>query len=278
MHTSRKSAVIKWLALSLAGIALAGSASAATATWQTDAGVGPSEVVYTLQLTCSNPGFVCDLIDGYSDAATSTTTGLGTFDLDAALGELQFDPDSTQDVGSGLQPAYLTMTGTDVAFVNVPFAGVPQIEDLLVFALSSPIVIATGFDLATPGDYPFSQTFSYSGSGTVFGDLEFMLGPSIVVPPSVIGVSGTFRVLGDVDMDNFTEYELRDVTASFAFQNLTTISGEPVLVDVTADLTANLSGETAAPPPAPVPALGLLGTLVLVALQVALVPIVGRRD
>jgi hypothetical protein len=258
--------VMMWAALCALLIGLSNSALAAPATWQTDAGVGPNEVVYTLELICPNPGFVCDLIDGYVDADTSTVTGAGSFQLDALLGELQFDQDSSQDVGSGPQPAYLTLAGSDVAFANVPFAGVPQIRDLLVFALSSPLIPVVGFDLATPGDYPFAQMLSYSGSGTVFGDLEFVLGPAIVVPPSNIAVNGTFRVLGDVDMDGFTEYELVDVTASFSFQNLTTIGGEVVVVDVTADLTVNLSGETQAPP-APVPVLGLLGTLLLVALQ-----------
>jgi hypothetical protein len=277
MYRNRIVALMISLALAAAAMTWAGAALAAPATWQTDGAVGPNEVVYTLQLGCANPGFVCSLVDGYVDSDVSTVVGSGTFALDALLGELQFDSESSQDVGAGPQPAYLTMSGSDVLFANVPFAGVPEITNVLVFALSNPIITAVGFDLLTPGDYPFSQIVRYSGSGTVFGDLEFTLGPSIVVPPSDITLSGTLRVLGDVDLDGNVEYELRDVTGSFAFQNTTTISGESVVVDVAASLTANLSGETAGPPVAPVPLMGPLGTALLVSLQAAAVLIVRRR-
>jgi hypothetical protein len=241
------------------------SANAAPGTWQTDAGVGPNEIVFTLDLTCSNPGFVCDLIDGYSDQDTSLITGNGGLQIDDLLDEIQFDQDSVQDVGSGTQPAYLTMAGSDLTFANIAFAGVPEITNLLVFALSNPIISVPGFLLETPGDYPFSQSISYSGLGTVIGNLEFVLGPNIIVPPTDVVVSGTLRVLGDIDFDAKIEYELIDLTGTFGFQNATTIGGESVLINLTADMTANLSGETDDPNPQiiDVPMLGAPGLLVL---------------
>jgi hypothetical protein len=235
-------------------------------TWATDAGVGANEVVYTLDLTCPNTSFVCDLIDGYSEQDVSTVTGAGTLQLDDAVEQFQFDSDSSQDVGSGLQPAYATLTGTDVVFPNIAFAGVPEITDILVFALSNPQIAAPGLDLSTPGDHAFSQTISYSGSGLVIGDLEFLLGPAIVVPPDDIVVSGTFRALGDVGNDGTLDYEIRDMTATFSLQNATTIGGEAVSVDVTADMTLNLAGEVDSGAIPAVPGLGPLGLAALATL------------
>ena len=139
----------------------------------------------------------------------------------------------------------------------------PEITNLLVFALSNPLIDVPGLDLMTPGDYPFSQTISYSGTGLAVGDLEFILGPNLVAPPGDVLVTGTLRILGDVGSNGTLDYELRDVIGSFSFQNLTTIGGEAVTVDVTADLTMNLAGATGAPA---VPALGPLAWLALVAL------------
>jgi hypothetical protein len=242
-----------------------GALRAAPGTWTTDDAVGPNRVDFRLQLSCPDAGLVCSLIDGYDDTQTSTTTGGATLDLDAGSDVLLFDSDSTQDVGAGAQPAYLTLQGSDLTFANVPFAGVPELVNVLVFALSSPPVAVPGLSLAVPGDTPFSETFSYSGLADVFGDLEFIL-PGIVVPPDDVVLSGVVRVLGDVDMDGFTEIELRGVTGTFALQNQTTIEGASVTVDVTADLEMNLSGEVEGAP-SPVPSastaslLGLAGLL-----------------
>lgn len=257
------------LAVALALVPLA--AGAAPATWLTDDAIGPNEVDFRVQLTCPAPSLVCSLVDGYDDTQTSSTAGAGTFDIDVDADTIQFDTDSTQDVGSGPQAAYLTLAGTDMTFANIPFAGVPEIANVLVFALTSPPISAPGVHLQAPGDYPFSETLSYSGLADVIGDLEFIL-PGIVVPPDDVLLSGVLRVLGDVDMDGFTEIELRGVTGTFSFQNLTTISGESVTVDVTADVEMNLAAETAAPPappPPPVPALGPGSLLVLSSLLLA---------
>ncbi len=255
------------LTVAVVAFALPGAALADPGTWTTDAAVGPSKVDFTLELTCPAPGFTCSLIDGYVDVQTSTVMGSGTLDLDLDGDTFQVDTDSTQDVGSGPQPAYLTMSGTDMTFALIPFAGVPELTNVLIFALSNPPIPTTGLELQA-GDYPFSETVSYSGLADVIGDLEFILPDGIVIAPDDVTVSGVFRVLGDPDFDDFIEYELRDVTASFSLQNFTTIGGEPVTVDITADLTANLSGETPAPPspPVQVPALSPLAVGLLAAL------------
>jgi hypothetical protein len=258
-----------WIAL------LPGSVEAITGSWTTSPAVGPNQIVYTLDLTCPNPGFVCDLIDGYSDQDTSAATGLGSVEVDDGLDQIQFLSDSTQDVGSGPQDGYTTLTGTDVAFANIPFAGVPEITNLLVFALTNPQIPASGLDLSTPGDTPFSQTINYSGSGLVTGDLEFILGPNIIVPPADILVSGTFRSLGDVGSNGTLDYEIRDMTATFALQNLTTIGGENVTVDVTANMTLNLAGEVGTP--VNVPLMGPIPLALLAGMLLAAPRFVLRR-
>jgi hypothetical protein len=258
-----------WMHAVLAGalaFVLPGAALADQGTWSTGIG-NTNQVVYTLDLTCPAPGFVCDLLDGYSEQDTSNLSGLGTIDIVDASDTFQFETDSMQDVGAGLQAAYTTLTGTDLNFPIIPFAGIPEITNVLVFALSDPLITATGLDLLTPGDYPFSETISYSGTGLVIGDLEFILGPNIVVPPAGILVSGTFRVLGDIGSNGTTDYEIRDVMATFALQNVTTMGGELVTVDITADLTMNLEGQIGTP--ISVPALGPVAVLVLIAMLIA---------
>ena len=135
-------------------------------------------------------------------------------------------------------------------------------------ALTDPPIDVPGLAGLSPGDYPFSQTMSYSGLADVVGDLEFIL-PGIVVPPNDIVLSGVLRVLGDVDLDGRIEYELRGVTGSFVYQVPSTIGGEPVTIQVSGQLTANLSGETLTALPVPTPALGPLG-LVLLSLLLSL--------
>ncbi len=246
-------------------LGFASASFAETVPWVTDAAVGQNQVVYTVALTCPNVGFVCNQIDGYSEQDTSIVAGGATFDLDDDLDQIQFDSDSSQDVGAGLQPAYLTVTGSDLAFPAIAFAGVPEITDVAVFALTNPVIPVPGLQVLLPGDYPFSQTISYSALGTVFGDLEFILGPDIIVAPDDVLVTGTLRVLGDPDLDGFIEFELRDVTGTFNLQNIATIGGESVTVDVTADMTLNLSGEVEGPSGGvPVPALGPAGSAGLV--------------
>ena len=103
---------------------------------------------------------------------------------------------------------------------------------------------------------------SYSALADVVGDLEFIL-PGIVVPPNDVDLSGVLRVLGDIDQDGTIDYQLRDVTADFAYQVPSTIGGEPVTIKVTGKLTANLSGETLTVLPIPTLALGPVGLLLL---------------
>jgi len=234
-----------------------------------DAGVGISQVEFTLQVTCPAPSFACGLIDGYSDVQTSTLAGSSTFRLDLESELIQFDTDSTQDVGGGPQSAYLTMSGSDLTFASIPFAGVPELANVLVFALSEPPISVPGIGSFTPGDYPFATILSYASLADVVGDLEFIL-PDLVVPASDVAVSGTFRVLGDVDFDGMVEYELRDMTGTLAVQTAGTIGAEPVTIDVTAVLTANLSGEVPGSSPPGVPAVGPIGLAVLAALILGL--------
>jgi len=244
--------------------------------WTTDTGVGPNQVVYTVTLDCPNVGFVCDQIDGYQEQDTSQVSGGAGFALDRLAETIQFETDSSQDVGAGLQDAYLTLVGSDLVFPNIAFAGVPEITDVLVFALTNPLVAVPGVGLLVPGDYPFSQTIGYSGSGTVVGDLEFILGPDIVVPQDDIVVNGILRVLGDTDSNGTVEYEIRDVVGSFSLQSVATIGGESVGVDVSADMTLNLSGELAGAG-AVVPALGPAGLFGLAGCLLLANAVAGRR-
>jgi hypothetical protein len=238
------------------------------ATWLVDGAVGVSQVEFTLQITCPAPSFACSLIDGYSEVQTSTLAGSSTFQLDLANELIQFDTDSTQDVGAGPQPAYLTMSGSDLTFAFIPFAGVPELVNVLIFSLSDPPINIPGINAFAPGDYPFAATLSYASLADVVGDLEFVL-PNLVIPGSGVAVAGTFRVLGDIDFDGRVEYQLRDMTGTLAVQTAGTIGGEPVTLDVTAVLTANLSGEVAlGPPPDLVPTVGPFGLAVLAGLLV----------
>jgi hypothetical protein len=219
-----------------------------------------AEVDFTLEISCPADSFVCELINGstggdrYSDTQTSAMSGAGTLQVDASNELIQFDSDGTQDVGSGPQPAYFTLSGTDMTFVSIPFAGVPEIANPLVFALTNPPIDVPGLAGLDPGDYPFSQTMSYAALADVVGDLEFIL-PGIVVPPDDVLVSGVLRVLGDVDQDGKIDCRLGNLRGEFAYQVPSTIGGEPVTIEVSGRLTGNLIP--------PVPALGPVGLVLL---------------
>ena len=60
------------LLIACLALSLPAPSAALTGTWATDAAVGPSEVDFTLDLSCPAPTFTCSLIDGYSDVQTST--------------------------------------------------------------------------------------------------------------------------------------------------------------------------------------------------------------
>lgn len=239
----------------------AGAAGAEIGTWSTSAAVGINTVDVTISISCPAPTFVCSLVDGYWDMQTATVIGSGTLDLDVVLDEIRFETDGMQDVGVGPQPAFATLSGTPLQFALIPFAGVPEIESLLVFALTNAALFAPGLEMLPPGDHPFSGTLDYAATADVVGDLELTLS-DIVVPGQSSAVAGVFRSLGDPDTDGFFEYQLRDYTASVTLQQPGNIGGEPVTITVTADLVANLSGELPGAPP-PVPGVGAWGRLIL---------------
>lgn len=255
--------VITAASIAALGCALgaAGTAIADQGTWQTATFVGPSEVDVTLGIDCPALSFVCSLIDGYGDTQTATLIGSGTVDIDTGSAEIRFETDGTQDVGSGDQPAFLTMSGTPLVFTPIPFAGVPEITNLLVFALTDPPIPVPTLAFQPPGDHPFTTTLDYASISDVVGDLEFMM-DDIVVPAQPVAVTGTVRVLGDVDVDGHYEYEIIDWTASLTLQIAGHIGGEPVTLTVTTDLVAHLAGEVPGAPP-PVPTVGVWARSIL---------------
>jgi hypothetical protein len=248
----------------------------AAETWTTDALVGVNQVEFTIDITCPATSFVCDLIDGYSDTRFSTLSGAGGLVFDSVAQSIHFGTDGLQDVGAGPQPAFFTLSGTPMTFATIPFAGIPEIENLLVFSLSDVPIDVPGLSLVAPGDYPFSVLLGEAATADVIGDLELSL-PDIVVPAQTVTLAGVVRVLGNVDADSWVEYELLDVTASLDLQLPGNIGGEPVDIDVTASLTANLSGE--APGPTAVPGLDARSSLVFAALALAaLGPLAFRKN
>lgn len=261
MTVVRANRSVAWLVVALASM-LAGGASGDTGTWSTQPSVGVNEVDVTLSVSCPAVSFVCSLLDGYWDTQTATVTGSGTLDIDATLDEIRFETDGLQDVGAGPQPAFSTLAGAPLTFALIPFAGVPEVANLLVFALTDGPLAAPTLELLPPGDHAFSGNLDYAGTADIVGDLELALG-NIVLPGQPTAVSGTFRNLGDPDTDGFYEYELRDYAASVTVQQPANIGGEPVTLTVTVDLTAHLFGELPGAPP-PVPGLRAWGRLLLV--------------
>ena len=235
-------------------------ALAQTGTWATDAGVGSNSLTVTIQVSCLAPSFTCSLIDGYADTQVSTLSGSGTVAIDAPQGLLQFGSDGQLDWGIGPQPIYKRLLGSTITFVSIPFAGAPQLANAQVFAASNPLIPVPDFQDLGPGDYPFSQSIPYGSLADVVGDMELNV-PDIVVAPQSVLLTGTLRMLGDVDFDSFLEYELVNLSAVLRAQQPGNIGGEPVTLSVTAMLTANLSGEVEGP--VALPALGGVGMLVL---------------
>ena len=258
--------------LSIAALAFVAPALAhgQVGTWVTDAGVGTNDLDVTIQISCPAPSFVCSLVDGYANTQTSSLSGSGGLVIDAGLGTLRFASDGQQDWGSGLQSVYNLFTGSGVTFASVPFAGVPQLAGLLVFASSDPLIPVSGFSDLGPGDYPFSQSIPYSSLADIVGDLELNV-PDIVSPPQSIQLAGTLRVLGDPDFDGMVEYELTQLSLVQSLLQPGNIGGEPVVISITSSLNANLSGEVAGPVAVPV-----LGTGALLFLAASL-GLIGRR-
>ena len=244
---------------------LAGVAGADTGTWQTDAAVGPSEVSYTLTFTCTGAAVVCDPLNAYSDTQISALTGAATLDIDTALETIQFDQDSLQDVGAGPAPAFVTLDGSDLTFAGLALFGIPEVQAPVVFSTDNPPIAVTGLDLLAPGSYPISTTLTWGGLGDVVGDLALTI-PEIQVTPAPTSVTGTLVVLGDVDMDGLSEYEIHDLTATTTSVDQYVEGTLVVDVHVTAVLSANLSGEMQGTVAPPVPLAGLPGVGLLACL------------
>lgn len=244
----------------LLALVLPGTSLAQIGTWQTDAAVGSSSLAVTLQVSCLSGSFTCSLIDGYADTQYSSLSGSGDLAVDAPLGLIQFESDGNLDWGTGPQPVYHLLSGSLLTFASIPFAGVPEIANSQVFAAAAPLIPIPGFQSLGPGDYPFTQSIPYASLADVVGDMELNV-PDIVVSPQSVTVTGTLRMLGDVDSDGFAEYELLNLSAVLSVQQPGNIGGEPVTLSVTSALTSNLSGEVESP--VALPALGGAGLFLL---------------
>lgn len=218
-----------------------------------------NEVVYTLAISCTTGGLVCDALDAYSDVQVATLSGSGEVDIDSVAGTLQFLQNGIEDVGSGPQAAYADVAATDMTFAEIPFVGQPMTQDGVVFALSNPLFDAGG-PLAT-GSYPVSALVSYSALADIIGPVDAWV-PKIVVTPQDVTVNGTLRVLALLGNGEIF-YRLEDLTATMVIANPTTLLGESVTVTVTADMTLNLVGNTLQGVPAP--GLGGWGLALLIA-------------
>ena len=238
----------------------ASSSFAQLGTWQTDAGVGSNSLAVTLQISCLSGSFTCSLIDGYADTQLSSLSGSGDLALDVPLGLIQFETDGDENWGTGPQPVYHRLSGSLLTFASLPFAGVPQIANTQVFAAAAPLIPIPGFQNLGPGDYPFTQSIPYASLADVVGDMELNV-PDIVVSPQSVTVTGTLRMLGDIDFDGFAEYQLINLSAVLSVQQPGNIGGEPVTLSVTSALTSNLSGEVEIP--VALPALGGAGLFLL---------------
>lgn len=218
-----------------------------------------NEVVYTLDISCTTGGLVCDALDAYSDVQVASVSGSGEVDIDRVAGTLQFLQDGTQDVGSGPQASHAQVDASDLTFAEIPFVGEPVTQDGVVFALSNPLFDAGG-PLA-PGTYPLSAVVSYSALADIIGPVDAWV-PEIVVTPQNVTVEGNLVVLALL-ATNEIFYRFEDVTATMMVSNPTTLLGESVTVTVTADMTLNLAGNTFQG--FPVPALGGWGVALAIA-------------
>ena len=240
----------------------AGIAAAAPGSWATNASVGSNQLSVTVQVSCPAITFVCSVVDGYADTQVSTLTGSGDLLADLEFDTLQFESDGLQDWGAGPLPVYNLLSGSAVTFANIPFAGVPEISSLIIFASSDPPIDVVGLSSLIPGDYPFTSLVPYGSILDIVGDLELNV-PDIVVLPQTVSLAGTLRLLGDSNFDGMLEYQLRNLSAVLSLQQPGNIGGEAVTLSVTSAMSINLSGEMEGPPTIPV--LGGLGSIVLAA-------------
>lgn len=236
-----------------------GSAHATPGTWQTDGAPGANQVVMTVQVQCPSSGFICDQVDGYSDTRTSTLSGSGSMEIDDGAGTIQFLTDGDVDLGFGVQPSFAFLTGEDLEFNYIPFAGIPEFVNLEIFATAAPLISPSGFSSLAAGNHPITATVPYAALADVIGDLEFNV-PDLVVPEQDVVLTGLFRVLGDTDLDGFVEYEVELATGLLLVQSAQ-IGGEPVQISVSTQWTTHFSGRVAQA--LPVPVLGFAGMALL---------------
>lgn len=238
----------------LVALLLVASASAATAEilpWS-DRPTFVNRVDYTLDISCSGTGLVCEALDAYTDTQLASVSGSGEVDLDLVAGTLQFLQDGTQDVGSGPQASYATLDVADLVFAEIPFVGAPATEGGVVFALANPI-----FDAGTPlsvGTHPISVLVSYAALADIVGPVDAYI-PEIQQGPTDVLLSGELEVTALLPGGGIA-YSLNDLTGTLQVSNPTTLLGEDVVVTVTADMTLNLSGNNFTPGFTPLPALG----------------------
>ena len=122
----------------------------------------------------------------------------------------------------------------------------------VVFSTDSPVIAVTGLELPAPGSYAINTSMTWGGHGDVVGDLAGAI-PEIQVTPALVPVTATLVVLGDVDLDGYVEFEIRDLqTLTMTVDQY--VEGTLVIdVQVTATLLANLSGRSKPRPPRPSP-------------------------
>ena len=248
-------------ALALALLPIAPSVHATTGTWQTDAAVGVNQIEMTVEVDCPSAGFICQQVDDYSDSRISALSGSGSLEIDDVAGTLRFLTDGDVDLGFGAQPSYASLDGEDLEFAYIPFAGIPQFANLVVFATSAPLISPSGFSSLATGEYLISETVPYAALADVIGDLEFNV-PDLVIPEQDVVLTGFFRVLGDTDLDGFVEYEI-DLSVSLLVVQPAQIGGQAVQISVTSQMTNHFSGTVAQA--LPVPLLGMTGSLLLAA-------------
>ena len=229
---------------------VSGVARAEPGTWATDPSVGVTELAVTLQVSCEGESFICSQIDGYSDTQVTALSGSGDLEADENAGAIQFLTDGDVDLGSGPQAVFNRLGGGSITFAYLPFAGIPQLQNLETFATADPAWMPVGWSSWTPGDFPLSVIVPYSVTAEVVGDLEFNV-PDLKLPAQNVETAGIWRVSGDPSLGGQIAYELRGLQTSVSHDQVAQILGEPVTLQLTLELTSNLSGAAGVPPPVP---------------------------
>lgn len=226
-------------AVLLFGLLVASPASSEIVPWASQ-GALTNEITYTLSIDCAGGGIVCNALNAYSDVQVATATGAADLDLDLVAGTLQFQQDSTQDVGAGPQAAFATVDASDMTFASIPFVGAPMTEQGLVFALTNPVISAGG--PLSVGSFPITAVVDYSAIADIVGPVDAHV-PDIVVTPQAVTLTGTLDILA-ITSGGGIFYQITDLSGGLMVSNPTTLLGETVTVNVTADMILNLGGNT----------------------------------